>query len=200
MTVRGLHGRYVLGRRARVLKQHLADMMPRNATVLDVGCGDGLIDRLILEERPDLSIQGIDIALRPEIHIPAIRFDGNVIPHPDMSFDVVTLVDVLHHTADPMVLLTEARRVARKHILIKDHNCAGFAAAAVLRFMDWVGNAPHHVVLTYNYWPEKRWREAFAELNLRIADYRTRLGLYPRPACWIFERSMHFIVCLDVGA
>lgn len=193
-----LHGRYVFQRRVRVIRQHFVEMIPQGAAVLDVGCGDGLIDKLILEERPDISLEGIDVALRPKVHLPTVSFDGKVIPHRDKSFDAVIFVDVLHHTVDPTILIEEARRVARKCILIKDHNRSGFAAGPILRFMDWIGNAPHGVILTYNYWPEQRWREVFAEFGLKVTEYRTKLGLYPAPARWIFERSLHFVARLEV--
>lgn len=194
-----LHDRYVFQRRVRIICQHLVEMIPQNVEVLDVGCGDGRIDRMILEVRADLSLHGIDVSLRPKLHISAVRFDGKAIPYPDKSFDVVMFLDVLHHTLDPMILIREARRVARKCILIKDHNRTGLGAGPILRFMDWIGNAPHDVVLTYNYWPERRWRETFAQLNLTVAEYRSDLGLYPIPASWIFERSLHFIARLDVN-
>jgi SAM-dependent methyltransferase len=193
-----LHGRYVFQRRVQTIRQHLVEMIPQGAAVLDVGCGDGLIDRLILDNRPDISLAGIDVALRPKVHIPAMSFDGKVIPHHDKSFDAVVFVDVLHHTVDPTTLIREARRVARKCILIKDHNRTGLAAGPILRFMDWVGNAPHDVILTYNYWPERRWREVFAELGLTVAEYRRKLALYPIPARWIFDRSLHFVARLDI--
>jgi ubiquinone/menaquinone biosynthesis C-methylase UbiE len=46
-----LHGRYVFQRRVSTIRQHLVEMIPQGAAVLDVGCGNGLIDRLILENR-----------------------------------------------------------------------------------------------------------------------------------------------------
>lgn len=193
-----LHGRYVFQRRVRIIGEHLAKMIPQSATVLDVGCGDGLIDKLIVESRPDISLEGIDVALRSNIHISAMSYDGNVIPHRDKSFDTVMFVDVLHHTVNPTILIREAQRVARQCILIKDHNRTGLAAGPTLRLMDWVGNAPHGVILTYNYWPEGRWREAFAQLNLTVREYRTKLGLYPVLVRWLFERSLHFIARLEV--
>ena len=63
-------------------------------------------------------------------------------------------VEVLHHTTDPLALPRESSRVARDCIIIKDHHLDNLAAAAVLRFMDWMGNARHGVILPYNYWPE----------------------------------------------
>jgi hypothetical protein len=62
--------------------------------------------------------------------------------------------------------------------------------------MDWIGNRPQAVPLTYNYWPESRWREAWASLGLRVDHYQTRLNLYPWPAGWIFERGLHFLARL----
>ena len=197
-SVGSMHGRLVHGRRVRVLSRHLVEMIAPGATVLDVGCGDGVVDSLVVEQRPDVTISGIDILLRPAARIPVAMFDGITIPHRDKSFDIVMFLDVLHHTHDPTILLKEARRVARKFILIKDHSADGFFAEPTLKLMDWVGNAPHRVVLTYNYWPEARWRETFHQLDTRLGEYRTRLGLYPVPMSWIFERSLHFFARLDL--
>lgn len=98
-----------------------------------------------------------------------------------------------------MKLLEEARRVARRSIIIKDHNLNGIAAGIILRLMDWIGNAPHGVVLTYNYWPRSRWQRAFKSLGVDIGEYRDRLGVYPTPASWVFERSLHFVTRLDLN-
>jgi SAM-dependent methyltransferase len=198
IIIREPHRRFVTSRRAHVLVGHLRELIPPNARILDIGCGDGLIDRMVMAARPDASIQGIDVFLRPRLLIPVLKYDGVRIPHPDRSFDTVLFLDVLHHTTDPMSLLREARRVSRKYIIIKDHNCDGFAAGPLLRFMDWIGNAPHGVVLTYNYWPYSRWQSAFNALGLTIGEYRDHLGLYPAPARWVFERGLHFIIRLEL--
>jgi SAM-dependent methyltransferase len=162
-----------------------------------VGCGDGLIAKLIQEQRPDVRIDGIDILVRPQTHIPVTAFDGQAIPHGDGQFDAVMFVDVLHHTNDPMILLREAARVARQAVLIKDHCLDGWLAGPTLQLMDWVGNARHGVVLPYHYWPARRWQEAFATLGLKAVAREQTLGLYPPPASWIFERSLHFVARLE---
>lgn len=174
------------------MADHLAALIPRNARVLDIGCGDGTIDYVVAQRRPDVSIKGIDVLVRPNARIPVEPFDGVRIPHPDATFDIVMFVDVLHHTSDPMVLLREATRVA-KAILIKDHFREGLLANATLRLMDWVGNAHHGVVLPYNYWSKAEWDAAWDELSWRPSHMNLSLKLYPMPACWIFERGLHFI-------
>ncbi len=198
--VNRLHDQRVHNRRVRVLSDHLAELIPRGARVIDVGCGDGLLAHLIKQKRPDIGIRGVDVLVRDQTHIPVEAFDGRVIPYADASFDVVTFVDVLHHTEDPMVLLREAVRVSSKAIVIKDHTCNGLLAGPTLRFMDWVGNAHHGVTLPYNYWPRQKWLEGFDTVGLTIGVWKTDLGLYPRPVSWIFGRSLHFVARLDLGA
>ena len=191
-----VHGKYVFGRRVQILARELAEQLPQNARVLDVGCGDGTIAYLLLQARPDISIEGIDVLVRPETKVPVKEFDGKKIPHPDKSFDVVMFVDVLHHTEDPAILLAEAARVARKAVVLKDHCKDGALANTTLRFMDWVGNARHGVVLPYLYWPEAEWRRVFAKLSLEPTAWRPKLGLYPFPFSALFDRKLHFIASL----
>ncbi len=193
-----IHGDYIHNRRVRVLGDHFIDLIPKTARVLDVGCGDGLLAHLLMEKRPDIKVKGIDVLVRCHTHIPVDSFDGKVIPYGDASFDVTMFVDVLHHMEDPIVLLREAIRVARAAIVIKDHTRDGLFAGPTLRFMDLVGNARHGVAIPYNYWPRQQWFEAFHRLNLTIGIWKENLGLYPPPASWIFERSLHFVARLDL--
>jgi SAM-dependent methyltransferase len=192
-----LHGLVVVSRRARVLSSVLAEYLSPRANVLDVGCGDGLISRLIQRSRPDISIRGIDVVPRPQTYIQVDLFDGKQIPFPDSAFDAVVLVDVLHHTTDPTVLLKECSRVSRGSILIKDNVVRGVLARPTLRLMDWVGNAPHGVPLPYNYLTTSQWRVLFGAVGLRVAARRTRLRLYPPPFTWVFDRSLHFVALLE---
>ena len=187
-----LHERLVVSRRVRVLADHLAALLPRDAKVLDVGCGDGTIDRLIVQQSPGISIEGIDVLVRPDAKIPVRAFDGIHITYPDASFDSIMFIDVLHHVDDPLLLLQEAMRVGRS-VVIKDHFREGFLAGATLRFMDWVGNAHHGVALPYNYWSKAEWDAALYTVGLKPVEIKRSLGLYPAPASWIFERGLHFI-------
>jgi SAM-dependent methyltransferase len=138
----------------------------------------------------------VDVLLRPASRIPVREFDGQHLPFPDQSFDVVMFVDVLHHTNDPAILLREAKRVARVAVVLKDHTQDGPFAYHTLRFMDWVGNAHHGVALPYNYWPGDKWRDAFAAIGLAPERWNSRLGLYPFPASLIFDRNLHFVARL----
>ena len=192
------HGKLVHSRRINRLSQHLSCLIPKNAEILDVGCGDGKLAALIKDLRPDVTIQGIDVLVRESTKIHVTKFDGSVIPFPDKSFDGVMFVDVLHHTDDPVVLLREASRVAKDFIAVKDHTTWGTFSDFTLRFMDWVGNKPHGVVLPYNYWKESQWKQAFQDLRLEILMWQKDLKLYPFFADQLFGRDLHVITKLGV--
>ena len=196
-AVGALHDNLVFARRVRTLAGCFAQLAPSGASVLDVGCGDGLISSQLQSLRPDLRIRGIDVLPRQRTHIPVEMFDGARIPFEDNSFDVVLFSDVLHHTDGPTVLLREARRVAKDAVLIKDHNREGFAAGLRLRFMDWVGNARFGVALPYNYWSKRQWSAAWQQIGLQPERMITNLNLYPVPADWFFGARLHFVALLN---
>jgi SAM-dependent methyltransferase len=191
-----IHEHYVFGRRVRRIADGLAALLPPRARVLDIGCGDGLLAWQIMRQRPDVRVEGIDVLVRSQTYIPVAPYCGSVLPCADGSFDVAMLVDVLHHAEDPVALLREAVRIARGLILIKDHTADGLFSHATLRFMDRVGNARHGVALLYDYWPRHKWFEVFSTLGLSAELWRQDLRLYPWPARWVFDRSLHFLARL----
>lgn len=198
--VERLHDAYGGSRRMRALCDHVVEMIPHNAKLLDVGCGDGLLAERIEELRPDVAVHGVDVLLRPGVRIPVKQFDGATLPYPDNSFDSVLFADVLHHCDEPLDLLTDAVRVSRCNVLIKDHTVQGPLSWKLLRFMDDVGNKRYGVSMKYDYWTEEHWRDVFRELSLEIADWRSRLHLYPAVADWLFGGALHFLADLRISS
>jgi SAM-dependent methyltransferase len=179
----------------------LSDEIREGKSILDLGCGDGSIARLLMDNQPKLEIRGVDVLRRPEIQIPFDLYDGKTIPFPDRSFDWVMAVDVLHHTDNPREVLTEAARVARRGVVVKDHLREGIGAYSTLRFMDWVGNRGHdvrlpynlHVRLPYNYLSMNEWKRAIAGARLSVKTWRQDLNLYPAPFNLLLDRQLHFV-------
>lgn len=191
-SVGRVHNRAIMQRRVRILAEYMARLLPHDLDVLDIGCGDGRIGRAVMDLRPDVRVHGIDVMLRPTTAIPVDRFDGEHIELPDRGVGAVMMVDVVHHAYNPVALITEAARVSAHALVIKDHLRDGFLARTTLRAMDWVGNAPHGVVLPYNYLTRGEWDDAFKTAEVTIDAWEGALGLYPGPASYVFDRGLHF--------
>lgn len=199
-TAKGLlnriHDALIFGRRVKALSAALADAIPSGGSVLDLGCGDGQVAARLMGVRPDLTVEGADVLLRPVTHIPVTLYDGLSLPFADRSFDYVTIVDVLHHTDDPAAVLAEAQRVSRLGVVVKDHLREGLLVGPILRLMDWVGNRGHDVRLPYNYLDSRQWADVFARAGLERVRWVDALGLYGAPLAWLFERKLHFVALL----
>jgi SAM-dependent methyltransferase len=192
------HRKIVMGRRVRQISRHMAQIIPAGtSSVLDVGAGTGEMAQAINNFRPELKISGVDVYVRPRTFVPVVKYDGNRLPFDDNSVDAVITVDVLHHCDDPTAVLKECARVSRKWVLIKDHVSDSSIDHALLRFMDWVGNRAHGVVLPYNYLSSKEWEAAFSAAGLRPAAQVDRIDLYPMPFELLFGGSLHCIHLLE---
>ena len=186
-TIQAVHKKVVMSRRIYTLARHIARLLPTSEsgtgelTGLDVGCGSGEIAAVIEGLAPEVTIEGVDVLVRGVTHIPISEYDGETLPFDDNSFDVVTLIDVLHHTDDPARILAECVRVARRAVIIKDHYCDNPFDDARLRFMDWVGNRSHGVRLPYNYMSRRQWRLMYGDLGLFAHVILETLRLYLLP-------------------
>jgi len=191
-----LHKKLVFGRRAEVLADALAPFIPSGSSVLDIGCGNGRIDRLLADRKPGVSIRGIDVLVRSDCLIENQMYDGKIIPFSGSSFDLCLFVDVLHHTEAIPEILGEAARVSRSYILIKDHLCETNMHRHILKFMDWLGNRPHGVSLTYNYLSRRQWEKCFEDGNLQVVGWMEEIPLYPVPFQLLFGTGLHFVALL----
>ena len=196
--LKDLHHKYVHVRRVNVLADELARAIPEGSHVLDVGCGDGTIDQAVMERRKGVTYAGIDVLARPSCAIPFSKYDGKTIPHDNASFDVVQFIDMLHHTDNLEDLFAEGVRVSKRYILLKDHSYSNRIEHAVIKWMDWVGNAPHGVRLPYNFRDLPYWRALAEKHGLEERSFNSRVPLYPFPFSEVFGRDgMDFMLLLE---
>jgi SAM-dependent methyltransferase len=103
--------------RRRVLRAELDRLrLPKDARLLDAGCGSGrTLDELARYGRVsgiDLSPEAVGLARRrghDDVRVARVED----LPFGDATFDVVTCLDVIEHTPDDRATLAELRRVTR---------------------------------------------------------------------------------------
>jgi SAM-dependent methyltransferase len=119
---------HYLAKRVDYIRQHV----PVGSTILDVGCGTGVLAERLLREGYDVT--GADPFIGMLEHMKArdprlktVHASGQELPFEDDTFDCTCCVAVLHHIADPAdvrATLIEMCRVTRPggYVLIWDHN------------------------------------------------------------------------------
>jgi SAM-dependent methyltransferase len=186
------------------LTDYVSRLLPPQGpcSLLDVGAGDGSLGAALQAFRPGTTVVGLEVALRTATRpgVRMVRFDGRRIPFADGSFDVALLSNVLHHAGDPLALLIEVRRVARKRIIIKDHLTRGALDDAKLAFLDVLGNLRFGAQVSAKYLSQERWSKLFAAVPGATA--RTYQGLPFRAGLleMVFGNRLEVIFSLELTA
>lgn len=102
-------------------------------SALDVGCGTGRTLAWLRNNNANLDLLGIepsagmlDLAKK---NLPAADLrqgSGETLPFDTASVDVAVATGIMHHVDDPTKVIDEMFRVARKGVLISDHNNYAF--------------------------------------------------------------------------
>jgi SAM-dependent methyltransferase len=136
----------------------LAD--PRS--LLDVGCGEGVLVQRWARQLPDKRVVGIDLEEEsiqaclvehgaPNLEYIVMRAEN--LPFADGEFDVACAIEVLEHVPDPEHTLSEMARCAERHLLVSVPREPLWRGMNMARGAYWgeLGNTPGHL----NHWSQR---------------------------------------------
>jgi SAM-dependent methyltransferase len=149
------------------------------ASVLDVGCGEGVLVHRWATERPQMRVVGIDLeeasiqAGWSERRAPNLEYrvmPAENLPFEDGEFELASAIEVLEHVPDPAHTLAEMARCASRHLLVSVPREPLWRMLNMARGAYWsdLGNTPGHL----NHWS----RGAFVRLLSRhgqVAEVRS---------------------------
>jgi len=132
------------------------------SSVLDVGCGEGVLTFEWAKRLGDGRVVGIDLddpKLRAEWEQrkrPNLEFRGEEatrLSFADDEFDLAAAIEVLEHVPEPEATVAEMARVARSHMLVSVPREPLWRGLNMARGAYWrdLGNTPGHV----NHWSKR---------------------------------------------
>ena len=154
--------------------------------ILDIGTGPGSVCLLLQQTGYHVTPIDVEDQTFSEDVDPQI-YDGNKLPYKDNSIDTALILTVLHHTSDPVQVLSEAKRVAKKIIIIED-----IYSNPIQKYLTYIVDSI--VNLEFRDHPhsnksDKEWKHTFANLGLNLNEARyDRFLLFFKQATYFLEK------------
>jgi SAM-dependent methyltransferase len=131
-------------------------------SLLDIGCGEGVLTHRWALELPDRRVVGIDLddpalqaqwAQRSAPNLEYRVMPAERLPFADDEFDAATAIEVLEHVPDPEHTLSEMARTAKRHLLVSVPREPLWRGLNMARGAYWpaLGNTPGHL----NHWSKR---------------------------------------------
>jgi 2-polyprenyl-3-methyl-5-hydroxy-6-metoxy-1,4-benzoquinol methylase len=153
--------------------------------ILDIGCGIGPYMKNLTSagyECNGIEVNSDYVAECLKSGLKVQRMDARELRFAADTFDTAMMIEVLEHVSEPMIVLREAFRVAKKNVLISVPNIEVLPMMSKYEVVPWHILEATHV----NFFTPKILKSVLNEFAAR-----TEVFSYGAFASWITEQSMH---------
>ncbi len=102
------------------IAQHIT--LPRNARILDVGCGNGYFTWYLNQLGKAVGIDYARTMLTMNPCDNLAQASALELPFAEQSFDLVFCSNILHHIEAPIIVVAEMKRVSKHYVVIHEPN------------------------------------------------------------------------------
>jgi 2-polyprenyl-3-methyl-5-hydroxy-6-metoxy-1,4-benzoquinol methylase len=152
----------------RTLDELMTRAEPRS--LLDVGCGEGVLVHRWAQSLPDRRVVGIDLeeesiqagwSQRQAPNLEYRTMPAEDLPFAAGEFDLATAIEVLEHVPDPEHTLAEMARCAERHLLVSVPREPLWRMLNMARgaYLGQLGNTPGHL----NHWSKRSFARLLAQ-------------------------------------
>jgi 2-polyprenyl-3-methyl-5-hydroxy-6-metoxy-1,4-benzoquinol methylase len=160
--------RRLMGGFERTLDELLARAQPRS--LLDVGCGEGVLVHRWAQSLPEIRVVGIDLdeesiqagwAERQAPNLEYRTMPAEDLPFATGEFDLATAIEVLEHVPDPEHTVAEMARCAERHLLVSVPREPLWRMLNMARgaYLGQLGNTPGHL----NHWSKRSFSRVLSQ-------------------------------------
>lgn len=186
----------------------ISDFIEPDSTILDVGCGKGLLAEEIEKEKKveihgiDVSANAIDEFVKKGFHGEVRDIDGEGLKLKS-TYDYILFVEVLEHLKWPHKIVIEACEHSRKGVIVTLPN-SGYIR---WRLQMLRGYAPRQSFTHLHFWSINDFALFLKMMDLRVVDFRSDLtgkinhtfeNLLAYQQCWLIAPKRNVSECLEL--
>lgn len=158
-------------------------------SIVDIGCGDGLVAWLLRNTTKKLVLVDVDFYLDPRVSLPFYQYkSGKPLPIKE-TFDTSLLLTVLHHATNPINLLKQVHKITLSRLIIIEsvigvkrsknspksylYNLDINRQRKYATFIDWLYNRVLHkeVPVPYNYLTPQSWQKIYENYGWKVVKF-----------------------------
>jgi len=160
------------------IARYIAPLLPDSGQVLDFGCGNGYTALEVLEQKPAISIVGVDVVPDQNLNqndlnkrFSFIENKQDALPFADSTFDASIAASAMHHTFSPEFYVDELIRCTKPggSIILVEEMYLNMPDKIIISAQDWFFNKMKKgIPVPLHFRSNRHYLQLFKDKNLEV--------------------------------